>query len=89
LRLPAFVDGAGTVPAPLHPETSLREHARRTHPGFYLSGPKIGQPFTPHPVRIIGIPPAAAPVDREAQLAARDAEIAQLRATLAEREKQS
>jgi hypothetical protein len=60
----------------------------RTDRGFYMSGPNIGKPFPPHPVRIVGIPPAHSRPDdgREAAYRLREAELDRREAALAERE---
>jgi hypothetical protein len=56
--------------------------------GFYTYGPLKGQPFPPHPVRVIGIPTIQArpPEDREMELAQKAAQLAAREAELAERE---
>jgi hypothetical protein len=61
-------------------------HQSRTDRGFYMADPNIGKSFPPHPVKIVGIPPAQSrPADDPGlQLAAKDAEIAALKARLAE-----
>jgi hypothetical protein len=60
----------------------------RTDRGFYAFGPKRGQPFPPHPVRIIGIPVVQArPItDREAELAQREASLSAREAAVTEQE---
>jgi hypothetical protein len=59
----------------------------RTDRGFYLDGPKKGQAFEPHPVKVCGIPPVQSrPDDREAELAAKAASLAAREAELVERE---
>jgi hypothetical protein len=61
----------------------------RTDRGFYMFGPKKGQPFPPHPVKVIGIPAIQArPItDREAELAQREAALSAREAELVEKER--
>jgi hypothetical protein len=60
----------------------------RTDRGFYTYGPKRGQPFPPHPLKVLGLPPASSrPIDdREAELAAKAASLAAREAELVELE---
>jgi hypothetical protein len=60
----------------------------RTDRGYYAYGPRKGQPFPPHPVRICGIPPVPSrPIDdREQELAQKAASLAAREAELIERE---
>jgi hypothetical protein len=55
-----------------------------------LSGPKAGQPFPPHPIRIVGIPPVqsrpSTVAEFEAELATRSAALAAKEQELVERE---
>jgi hypothetical protein len=60
----------------------------RTDRGFYTYGPNRGKPFPPHPLKVLGLPPAASrPIDdREAELSAKAASLAAREAELIERE---
>ena len=60
----------------------------RTDRGFYTYGPKRGQPFPPHPLKVLGLPPAPSrPIDdREAELSAKAASLAAREAELVARE---
>jgi hypothetical protein len=61
----------------------------RTDRGFYTYGPKRGQPFPAHPLRVIGLPPASSRPsvsDREQELAQKAAALAAREQELVERE---
>jgi len=61
----------------------------RTDRGYYMSGPNAGQPFPPHPVRIVDLPPIQSrPDDLAAALAQRESAIAAREAALVEKEMQ-
>jgi hypothetical protein len=64
-------------------EIATLVHLSRTDRGFFPSGPKRGQAFPPHPVKILGLPPVQSrPIDD------REAELAQKAAALAAREQE-
>jgi hypothetical protein len=66
-------------------EIAFLHDQSRTDRGYYRGGVNDGKPYPPHPVRIMGIPPAKSPNDavREARLAAKQAELAAREAALA------
>jgi hypothetical protein len=69
-------------------EIATLVHLSRTDRGFFPSGPKRGQPFPAHPVKILGLPPVQSrPIDdREMELAQKAASLAAREAELVERE---
>jgi hypothetical protein len=61
----------------------------RTDRGFYTYGPLRGKPFPPHPLKVLGLPPASSRPsvsDREQELAQKSAALAAREAELVERE---
>jgi len=71
-------------------EIAALHNLARTDRGHYLAGPKAGQPFPPHPLKIIGIPPVqsrpSSAAEFEAELATRSAQLAAKEQELVERE---
>jgi len=71
-------------------EIATLHNLSRTDRGHYLSGPKSGQPYPAHPLRICGIPPVqsrpSSAAEFEAELATRSAAIAAREAAVVAKE---
>ena len=71
-------------------EIQTLHNLSRTDRGHYQIGPKAGQPFPPHPVKICGIAPTqsrpSSAAEFEAELATRSASLAAREAELVEKE---
>jgi hypothetical protein len=69
-------------------ELSTLVELSRTDRGYFTFGPRKGQAYPAHPLKILGLPPAPSRSvsDKEAELASREARLATLEAELAEKE---